>query len=146
MEGKGVQEAMNLSDTMRCLILLFFFLLAANITVAGQHEHKIEPHRHSDLAKMKNPVPMTEESIGKGREIFEKHCILCHGRLVKEEKRLDLADDKWIHGDTDGEIFHVITNGIKGTTMTSYKKELSSEMRWHLVNYIKSLGKEKKGE
>ena len=45
---------------------------------------------------------------------------------------------------SDGEIFHVITDGVKGTAMQSFKKGLSKEMRWNLVNYIKSLKGQKK--
>lgn len=43
------------------------------------------------------------------------------------------------HGGTDGEMFHVITDGVAGTAMKGFKKELTEEMRWHPVNYIRSL-------
>jgi hypothetical protein len=37
-------------------------------------------------------------------------------------------------------------DGVKGTPMRGFKKELKKKMRWHLVNYIKSLGKTKRRE
>lgn len=85
---------------------------------------------------------MTEDSIVMGKGLYEKHCISCHGETGKGKNNIpDLTDNFWIHGDSDGEIFHVITDGVKGTHMRGFKKELTKEMRWHIVNYIKSLKK-----
>lgn len=106
-----------------------------------EHVHKPHPHKHKEYAKVKNPVPMTEDSIVKGKGLFEKHCVSCHGESGKGGIGSNLADDVWIHGDSDGEIFHVITDGVKGTLMRGFKKELTKERRWHIVNYIKSLKK-----
>jgi hypothetical protein len=33
-------------------------------------------------------------------------------------------------------------HGVKGTSMRGFDKELKKDMRWHLVNYIKSIRKE----
>jgi mono/diheme cytochrome c family protein len=43
----------------------------------------------------------------------------------------------WKHGESDGEIFMVITNGVENTAMPSFK-DLKEEDRWNLVNYIKT--------
>ncbi|MBI5211765.1 MAG: c-type cytochrome [Nitrospirae bacterium] len=107
-----------------------------------EHVHKPHPHKHKEYAKVKNPVPMTEDSIVKGKGLFEKRCVSCHGESSKGNEKTDLTDGLLIHGNTDGEIFHVITDGTKGPApMKGFKKELTKEMRWHLVNYIKSLKK-----
>lgn len=82
---------------------------------------------------------MTEQSIAEGRKLFEKHCIACHGKSEKGGIGPDLKGSLRIHGNSDGEIFHVIAAGVKGTTMKGFREELSDEMRWQLVNYIKSL-------
>jgi hypothetical protein len=52
---------------------------------------------------------------------------------------LNFVDDVFVHGDSDGEIFHVITDGVKDTQMKGFRKELTGVMRWHLVIYVKSL-------
>jgi cbb3-type cytochrome c oxidase subunit III len=92
---------------------------------------------------VKNPIPMTEESIRKGAELFENHCADCHGEKGKGDGNLNLTDEMIIHGDSDGEIFHVITDGVRGTQMKGFKKDLTDEKRWHLVNYVKSLVRDK---
>ena len=130
---------------MKTLLVSLFSLLGLvfGISYAQEtgHVHKPHPHKHEQYAREKSPVPMTGQSIEKGRELFVMLCIGCHGERGKGDGTLDLTDDMVIHGDTDGEIFHVITDGVKGTQMRGFKKKLTSEMRWHLVNYIKSLRK-----
>jgi mono/diheme cytochrome c family protein len=43
---------------------------------------------------------------------------------------------------TDGEIFWKITKGITGI-MPSMEKRLTEEERWQVVNYIRTLAKER---
>jgi cytochrome c oxidase cbb3-type subunit 3 len=84
---------------------------------------------------------MTEQSIAEGKKLFEKHCMSCHGKTEQGGMGPDLKGPLWIHGNSEGEIFHVITAGVKGTTMKGFREKLSDKMRWHLVNYIASLKK-----
>ena len=120
------------------ITLIFSYAFAQT----AEHIHKPHPHKHKQYAKVKNPIPMSEQSIAKGSKIFEKYCIECHGEPSKGNEKTDLSDNLWIHGDSDGEIFHVITDGTKGPApMKGFKKELTKEMRWHIVSYIKSLKK-----
>ena len=126
-------------------LIAFFMVFSIPFNIYaedGTHIHQPHSHRHKHYAKIKNPVPMSEQSIAKGKALFEKHCISCHGESgSSENKTTDLTDDLWIHGESEGEIFHVITDGTKGTTMRGFKKETTKKERWHLVNYIKSLKK-----
>ncbi len=124
------------------VLSIFLFVVRKPFAQTSEHIHKPHPHKHKEYAKVKNPIPMTEDSIVKGKGLFEKHCISCHGESGKGNEKTYLTDGLWIHGDSDGEIFHVITDGTKGPSpMKGLKKELTKEMRWHLVNYIKSLKK-----
>lgn len=121
------------------LFSIFVLFISASHAQESEHIHKPHPHKHKQYAKVKNPVPKTEQSIKKGAELYVKHCIGCHGEKGKGDGNLNLTDDMVIHGDTDGEIFHVITDGVKGTQMKGFGKELTSDIRWHIVNYVKSL-------
>ncbi len=132
---------------MKYLAVLSIFLMfsLASFDVFAQtaeHIHKPHPHRHKQYAKIKNPVPMSEQSISEGKRLYEKHCSRCHGEAGIGDIAPDLTDDMWIHGNTDGEIYHVIVHGAKGTSMSGFKKELTKNMGWHIVNYIKSIKKE----
>jgi cytochrome c oxidase cbb3-type subunit III len=65
-----------------------------------------------------------------------------HGEAGKGGIGPGLTGPVRIHGTSVGEIFHAITDGIKGTAMRGFQKGLTEDMRWHPVNYIKSLGKD----
>lgn len=121
------------------LFSLFGLVFSVSYAQETGHIHKPHPHKHKQYAKVKNPVPTSEQSIKKGSEFYEKHCAGCHGEGGRGDGNLNLTDDMVIHGDTDGEIFHVITDGAKGTQMKGFGKELTSDIRWHLVNYVRSL-------
>jgi cytochrome c oxidase cbb3-type subunit 3 len=127
--------------TVIAVAVFLFYLAAWTLAQAAEHEHKPHPHKHEKYAKVKNPIPATAKSIAAGRELFQKHCSSCHGENGKGNIGPDLTDGAWIHGNTDGEIFHVIEDGVKGTAMVGFKKELTKDMRWHIVNYIRSIGR-----
>ena len=111
---------------------------------AQEEHHKPEHHRHLEYAKTENPVAKTDKSILQGGKLYENHCVACHGTVGKGGIGPDLAGSVRIHGSTDGEMFHVITDGVKGTAMKGFRKELTDEMRWDLVNYVGSLRKNEK--
>ncbi len=127
------------NKVIRNISFLIILLLVSLDVVAQEEHHKHEPHRHLKYANMINPVAMTARSIAEGAKLYAKHCIACHGESGKGGIGTTLTGSVRIHGGTDGEMFHVITDGVAGTSMKGFKKELTKEMRWNLVNYIKSL-------
>jgi mono/diheme cytochrome c family protein len=102
-----------------------------------------------EAARIKNPVASTAESIAAGRQLYARHCASCHG--VRATGGLatdispaapDLTDAEWVHGESDGEIFDVIKNGIPpDLSMPLWGDRLKDPDIWNLVNYVKSLGK-----
>ncbi|HEY7784343.1 MAG TPA: cytochrome c [Pyrinomonadaceae bacterium] len=107
-----------------------------------------------DADKTKNPVEATEESITKGKELYlarKGNCIFCHGETGagNEEtlprlrrKPADLSNKERMTTLSDGEIFWKVTLGIEGI-MPGREKALTEEERWHVVNYVRTLAKEK---
>ena len=109
----------------------------------------------ANAAETKNPVAVTPESIAKGKELYlEKtkgNCVFCHGEtgagneanLPKlRRKPADLSNKERMTTMTDGELFWKISKGITGI-MPAGEKRLSEEERWHVVNYIRTLAKDK---
>jgi cbb3-type cytochrome c oxidase subunit III len=104
-----------------------------------------------DAAKVKNPVAATPESVAAGKKIFQKTCAPCHGINAEGgpgndliPAAPDLTDDKWDHGSTDGEIFDNIKNGVAPDfNMTPFKDQLKDTDIWNVVNYLRSVAKNK---
>jgi mono/diheme cytochrome c family protein len=109
-----------------------------------------------DADKTKNPVPSTPESIAKGKELyFERtkgNCVFCHGdtgagneanlpRLRR--KPADLTNKERMTAMTDGELFWKTSKGITGIMPAGENRMKEPEERWHVVNYIRTLAKDK---
>ena len=108
-----------------------------------------------DADKTRNPVASSPESIAKGKELYltrEKgNCIFCHGEAGSgneanlarlRRKPADLTNKERMTAMTDGELWWKISKGIQGI-MPAGERRMSEEERWHVVNYIRTLAKDK---
>ena len=136
---------------VRRSITAFRGLVIGCIAISSAIVAAQNPGGSPEARKMKNPVPPTEASIKMGAQLYQKNCEFCHGpkglgdgRLVpKGVHPANLTDAEWVRGSTDGEIFAVITEGAGPEfKMKGVKGRLSDTDKWHLVNYIRSLGSE----
>ena len=109
-----------------------------------------------DADKTPNPVPSSAESIAKGKELyFERtkgNCVFCHGdtgsgneanRPQLRRKPADLSNKERMTAMTDGELFWKISKGITGIMPAGENRMKEAEERWHVVNYIRTLAKDK---
>ena len=99
---------------------------------------------------MLNPVEADGSSISAGRALFATNCSMCHGSNADgnsfvaqqfeangEKPPPSLRDQSAVQTGTDGTLFWLITNGAN--RMPSFKRLLSAEERWTIINYIRSL-------
>jgi len=109
----------------------------------------------SDADKTKNPIASNTESIEKGKALFlertKGNCVFCHGETGSgneanlprlRRKPADLSNKERMTAMTDGEVFWKISKGITGI-MPAGEKRMTEEERWHVVNYVRTLAKEK---
>ena len=109
-----------------------------------------------DADKTKNPVEATAESIAKGKELYlermKGNCIFCHGETGSgneanlarlRRKPADLTNKERMTAMTDGEVFWKITKGIRGIMPAGEQRMKTDEERWHVVNYVRTLAKDK---
>ena len=96
--------------------------------------------------KVNNPVVGNEKNISTGKDLFNKTCAICHGKKGRGDGPKSAELDKPV-GDftkenfskqSDGAIFWKITEGRK--PMPGFKKEMTEEQRWMVINYIRELG------
>jgi len=95
--------------------------------------------------KLKNPTAPTEASLAAAKTMYLDHCAQCHGEEGKGDgpespmydvKPANFTDAHMMGEMTDGEIFWKISEGRR--PMPSFKKRLTEEHRWQLVNYIRT--------
>ena len=97
-----------------------------------------------------NPNPGDAASIQRGKTQYETNCLICHGVqgngagpfsvFLQKRKPANLLQGNALTK-SDGYIFVTITNGVQDA-MPSLRENLPTpEMRWDVVNYVRSLQK-----
>jgi mono/diheme cytochrome c family protein len=92
-----------------------------------------------------NPIAISPESLARGREMYDTHCIVCHGaqgrgngpvgqKFVPQPMELNLD---YVQLQPDGQLFYTISHG--SLAMPFYRQAIATQDRWHLVNFIKEV-------
>lgn len=91
-----------------------------------------------------NPYPTTEAGLARGHKIYQDFCLGCHGPigdgmgpaqpyLYPPPLNFTILKNRGISG---GILYYQIMNGITGTAMPYFKRELESEKIWDVGNYV----------
>jgi len=91
-----------------------------------------------------NPYPATAAGIARGHKIYQDFCLGCHGPvgdgmgpaqpwIYPPPLNFTLLKERDISG---GILYYQIMNGITGTAMPYFKRELESEKIWDVGNYV----------
>jgi mono/diheme cytochrome c family protein len=91
-----------------------------------------------------NPYPATTAGLARGHKIYQDFCIGCHGpvgdgmgpaqpHLYPPPLNFTILRDRGVSG---GILYYQIMNGITGTAMPYFKRELESEKIWDVGNYV----------
>ena len=92
-----------------------------------------------------NPISKSPESLARGRQMYETHCLVCHGaqgrgngpvgrKFVPQPMELNLD---YVQLQPDGQLFYTISHG--SLAMPFYRQAIPTVDRWHLVNFIKEI-------
>ena len=91
-----------------------------------------------------NPYPTSEAGLARGHKVYQDFCIGCHGPvgdgmgpaqpyLYPPPLNFTILKDRGISG---GILYYQIMNGITGTSMPYFKRELESEKIWDVGDYV----------
>lgn len=83
----------------------------------------------------------TPDDVAAGGRIFRSHCGVCHGPDGTGGSAADLSRGYFRHGNSDTELYRVISNGIPGTEMPGTFFE--GRQIWQIVAYVRSLSEGK---
>ncbi len=88
----------------------------------------------------KNPFSGDANAIEAGRMAFRMACSGCHGLHAKGGRGgPDLTRGQYSAGETDADLYRVISNGVPGTEMPSFRQGRDPDDLWQLVAYVRTL-------
>jgi cbb3-type cytochrome c oxidase subunit II len=91
-----------------------------------------------------NPYPTSDAGLARGHKIYQDFCLGCHGPvgdgmgpaqpyIYPPPLNFTILKNREISG---GILYYQIMNGITGTAMPYFKRELESEKIWDVGNYV----------
>jgi cytochrome c oxidase cbb3-type subunit 2 len=91
-----------------------------------------------------NPYPTSDAGLARGHKIYQDFCLGCHGPvgdgmgpaqpyIYPPPLNFTILKGREISG---GILYYQIMNGITGTAMPYFKRELESEKIWDVGNYV----------
>jgi cbb3-type cytochrome oxidase cytochrome c subunit len=98
-----------------------------------------------------DPLPVTEQNLMRGKEIFLQRCVACHGlkgdgkgpgSTFMSPPPADFTDkdDACCGGDTGpGDFYYRILRGWPGTAMENFGERLSVDDIWRVVLFVKTI-------
>ena len=94
--------------------------------------------------KIPNPYPTTPAGLHRGKKIYQNFCIGCHGPIGDGMG----PGQPWMYppplnftvlkgrGISGGILYYQIMNGITGTAMPYFKRDLESQKIWEVGDYV----------
>jgi putative heme-binding domain-containing protein len=93
-----------------------------------------------DKPTVKNPLAGDAKAVESGRLQFRMACAGCHGlRATGGRSGPDLTRGTFAAGNTEADLYRVISDGVPGTEMPAFTGRLQDDERWRLVSYLHSL-------
>jgi mono/diheme cytochrome c family protein len=91
-----------------------------------------------------NPYPTTREGLARGHKLYQDFCLGCHGpvgdgmgpaqpHIYPPPLNFTILKNRGVSG---GILYYQIMNGITGTAMPYFKRELESEKIWDVGDYV----------
>lgn len=120
---------------------------AAGAAVAATQK---SPHNYNLTTEdkaLKNPVTFNENSVARGKKLYQSQCAMCHGENADgkgeavEEMKIsppDFTKPETLKDRTDGELFVIL--GVGSDTMPGQGSRLKDRQKWDLVNYLRAVG------
>jgi uncharacterized repeat protein (TIGR04052 family) len=154
MNNRFVKKTIMIRSIKLFALVMFVSspILLQGLPDISAHDGHKKGHAPVSAKRLRNPVPQNSQNLENGKELYEQTCAVCHGKDGKgteynKKAKVKVPDlsSHYVAKLADGEIFYVITNGIRTSGMPAYKLKTSERERWQMVHYIKHFGMSAEG-
>ena len=106
---------------------------------------------NNEAPKQQNPVPLNDQNLIAGIQLYAQHCAICHGTAQGDASASGVAKGEYprppqlatdgVEDDPEGITFWKHDHGIRWTGMPSWKATLSEQQMWTLALFLKHMDK-----
>jgi len=130
-----------------CFIIAFLLFNIVYSPVFAQQATWVAPNAAKNV---KNPLACNNSVLVAAKTLYVANCAPCHGTKGKGDgpaaaalnpKPADHSSAR-VQSETDGSLYWKLSEGHN--PMPSYKKILTDQQRWELIDYIRTLASVKK--
>jgi mono/diheme cytochrome c family protein len=92
-------------------------------------------------------APGDAANVDRGRAAYRANCLVCHGVPGGAQSGIaaglnppvpDLSEAE-TQGRSDGELYYLLSSGVRLTGMPAFARSLSEDERWALVAFVRAL-------
>ncbi len=92
-------------------------------------------------------APAGPAAVERGRAAYRAHCLVCHGVPGGEQSAIatglnppvpDLVEPR-TQARTDGELYFLVSGGVRLTGMPAFSRSLPEDARWAVVAFLRTL-------
>jgi hypothetical protein len=146
---------MDTSKVVKLILFLTIFMRLSTLSFAEKcPQARKTPTAPKIFLSLQNPLPLNDKNLKSAEKLFQEKakpiaCKFCHGVTGNGEGEPDFESTPSARNFTcaatmdklpDGQLFWVIKNGSKNTSMFSFP-DLPDNQIWQLVHYIRAFGK-----
>ena len=135
------------NNILKVSLLVCIAFVCLSLTTKHKTEQNGKWEAPETYQTMENPYANATDTNNLGKQLFLKHCKLCHGEfgkgdgLMAEDLDREIADftKGSIQAQTDGSLYYKFLFGRN--EMPAFKTKFKNPReRWLLVNYLRKLG------
>lgn len=104
-----------------------------------------------EAPKGSNPVPLSDDNLIAGINLYGRHCAICHGTAKGDASTSPVAKgenpappqlaSEGVEDDPEGVTFWKVKHGIRWTGMPAWKDTLDDRQIWTLALFLKHMDK-----
>ena len=150
-------QALKPTQATPSLLVQADSLIASIDAKASPTQVARQAHALADALLQAYPIPTAPErapDLARGATLYRDQCAACHGAtghgdgpvgLQLSPHPVNFTDQTRADQRSALSLYEVITQGVEGTPMASYAKQLSSADRWALAYYVGALAYQREG-
>lgn len=144
---KSINGSSRSFSQLKANTLLIGVFLLSSFTFTNTFAQQKPWASPKEAQVIKNPLVGNPAALAEGKKLYVTNCSPCHGDKGRGDGVAAQAlipkpadhSSALVQSETDGSLFWKLSEGRN--PMPGYKKILTEQQRWELINYIRTLAK-----